>query len=142
MRSSDVVNDPVRALVEKWRRNGFETAHFYADELEAALASGPRRCRRTEAKPEAVADGIDYELVADMLTNYAAMPTTHRRYSSDSIIEQARLLRAADNRSVEGAGTAHIHTCSYQCTRPACIRAQRDALAAAAIAAADQHDHA
>lgn len=39
--------------------------------------------------------------------------------------------------------TEHIHTCSYQCERPECIRAQRDELAAKqGFTAADMADQA
>ena len=66
----------------------------------------------------------DRELIVRMLTEY-----NHGhigQFSPVAVEHQIKLLREAENHSAEGVGTARIHTCSHQCDRPACIRAQRD----------------
>ena len=82
-----------------------------------------------------MAASYDRELIAQMLEDYSgwAGPLT-----PSAVAEQIDLLRAADNADAAGVHTARrlppdgIHTCSYQCDQPECIRAQRDDLAAQA----------
>ena len=53
-----------------------------------------------------MSQGYERELVAEMLDEYEAGRSQERRHSKEAIHEQARLLRAADNRDAFGMGTA------------------------------------
>ena len=83
-----------------------------------------------------MAASYDRELIAQMLEG-ARRGDLHQ-FSVESIERAISQLRAADNADAAGVHTARrlppdgIHTCSYQCDQPECIRAQRDDLAAQA----------